>query len=111
MVKLFVMAKRKKGISQEECLKHWLEIHAPLILKTLPGIRKYVQNHALQIEATGEPPFDGMAELWFDDLDSWRKAAEFYLGSEGKVIREDEEKFLDLTSHQSFVCQEKMIKD
>jgi uncharacterized protein (TIGR02118 family) len=111
MVKLFVMAKRKKDISQEECLKHWLEIHAPLILKTLPGIRKYVQNHALQIQAAGEPPFDGMAELWFEDLDSWRKAAEFYLGPEGKVIREDEEKFLDMTSHQSFVCQEKIIKD
>jgi len=111
MVKLFVMAKRKKGISREECLKHWQEVHAPLILKTLPGVKKYVQNHALTLPVAGEPPFDGLAELWFDDLESWRKAADFYMGDSGKIIRDDEENFLDVHSHQSFVCEEIVIKD
>ena len=111
MVKLFVMARRKKGISREECLRHWVENHAPLILKTMPGIVRYVQNHALALNVAGEPPFDGMAELWFEDEAAWRKAADFYMSEEGKVIREDEEAFLDVRSHQSFVCEEKIIKE
>jgi len=109
MVKLFVMAKRKKGITLEECLQHWRDFHAPLIAENLPGIKRYVQNHAVKLPVAGEPPFDGMAELWLDDLDAWHRIADFYMSDRGEIIREDEEKFLDLSTHTSFVCEEIVV--
>ena len=41
----------------------------------VPGVRRYVQSHALlQGYAKGELLFDGIEELWFDDIAAFRTA-------------------------------------
>ncbi|MFQ5904227.1 MAG: EthD domain-containing protein [Candidatus Binatia bacterium] len=109
MVKVITLVKRKDGLTQEEFSRYWEEKHGPLIAKVFPGVRRYVQNHAARLPGGGAPQVDGVVELWFDDLEAWRAAADFYLGDEGKVIRDDEEKFLDRNKMVFFVAQEKVI--
>ena len=111
MVKVIAMLKRKDGLTLEEFLRYWKGKHGPLILKLFPELKRYVQNTPVRLPRGGELQFDGIAELWFDDLESWRRAADFYLGDEGKPIRDDEERFLDRSKLVFFVAEEKLVTD
>ena len=66
MVKLVALLRRPLGISTEEFKEWWLEDHVSKV-RVYPGLRKYVVSLSVP-SALGEPIFDGMAELWFDDL-------------------------------------------
>ncbi len=109
MVKVMALLKRKNGITLEEFSRYWRETHAPLALKTLPGLRRYVQNHALRL-SKGEPPFDGVAEIWLDDMQSWRDMVAFMGTEGGRAIREDEERFLDRGKTVFLLVEEKVMK-
>jgi uncharacterized protein (TIGR02118 family) len=65
VVKVVALIKRKDGTTREEFLEHWSTRHAEIVGE-LPGLRRYVQNHAL--EHRNVWPFDGAAELWFDSV-------------------------------------------
>lgn len=67
MVKMVVFFKRKPGMSVDAFTTYWRTTHADLVVK-LRGIRRYVQSHTLLSGyRKGEPVYDGIAELWFDD--------------------------------------------
>ncbi|MFC1822288.1 EthD domain-containing protein [Thermodesulfobacteriota bacterium] len=111
MVKLLAFLYRKEGITFEEFSRYWNENHGPLVKRLLPGVRRYVQNHAYQGAGKAEPPFDGVAELWFDDFQNWEKAAAALAGEEGKQIQKDELNFLDQSKSMFFISEEKVIKE
>ncbi len=73
MVKMVIMLSRKPGLTMEEFQQHWLEVNAALVA-CVPGVRRYVQNHAIaEVYARRPMTHDGFAEFWFDDLSSlWR---------------------------------------
>lgn len=110
MIKLIQLLKRKGGLTQEEFSQYWEEIHGPLAAKMIPKLRKYVHNYPIRLSKGGEPPIDGIAELWFNDLESWRESVNWYRSDEGKVIREDEDKFIDKSKLVVFVAEEKVVK-
>ena len=110
MVKLMGMLKRKDDITPEEYYRYWHDVHAPLVLKMVPGIIKYIQNHAVRLSSGGEPQFDGVAEVWFEDLVTWRKFSDLYLSEAGKPIRDDEDNFLNRKKMVFLVVEEKVIK-
>jgi uncharacterized protein (TIGR02118 family) len=93
MVKLLAIASRHPGLSHEEFFDHWFNVHGPLGAK-VPGLRRYVQNHGI-VEAHAvlrglrEVTHDGWSELWFDDLDSLRRAM---ATPEWQAMREDGER-------------------
>jgi uncharacterized protein (TIGR02118 family) len=112
MVKLVGMMKRKPGMSAEEFHRYWRDVHAPFVMgisEFTRYVRKYVQSHAVDAQASvpgagGAPPFDGLAEIWFESLDDMRKAfAEPRYLSE---IRADELKFLDLPNCVALMVEE-----
>ncbi len=114
MVKLIYCITRKPGLSVEEFQRYWRETHGP-IAGAIPGVRRYVQCHVLpelyarQSAAAGQsPPYDGAAELWFDDLDAMRAAMQ---SPELKAALEDEKNFIDHTRVASFVTVEKPVVD
>jgi uncharacterized protein (TIGR02118 family) len=79
MIKVLSLLTRKEGLSHEQFVKHWLEVHGPLALP-VPGIRRYVQSHITGTRtradiAETEVEIDGFAELWYDDEDSLRRSA------------------------------------
>ena len=79
MIKLLALLTRKEGLSHEQFVKHWYEIHAPLA-HAVPGIRRYVQSHITGTRSRPDIPdtaveVDGIAELWYDDAASYERAA------------------------------------
>jgi len=109
MVKLIVCAKRKPGITHEEFDRYWRENHGPLI-KSVPEVirhvRKYVQCHIVKNAAPlgAGSDFDGVAELWFDNVDELSKA--FTEPRYLEIIRPDELRFVDLANCVSMVTEE-----
>ena len=71
MVKLVSLMKRKQGLSREDFANWAVKEHSPLGLK-FPGVRGY----HISVLAPDQPEteFDGVFELWFDDMDSLQKA-------------------------------------
>ena len=110
MVKLVVLVKKKEGMSSEEFHRYWKENHGPLALKTVPELKKYVQNHTVKM-GKSEPPYDGMAEIWFENMDAYRAYLSFYMGDSGKVIRDDEDRFLDKNKMVVFTAEENVMKE
>src|SRR5436190_170417 len=60
----------RPGVSPKEFQAYWHDVHAPLVLK-LPGVQRYVQSRPVVIPGK-DPPYDGMAEVWYDDIESLR---------------------------------------
>jgi uncharacterized protein (TIGR02118 family) len=86
MVKAIFIAARIPGLTPAEFSDHWFEVHGSLAAK-LPGLRRYVQNHAIPEAYAARPmTHDGWAELWFDDLASLQAA---FQSPEAQALRED----------------------
>ena len=81
MYKVIWLVKFRPDKSREEVVRWWREEHGPLAAKT-PGMLRYVQNYwtdALDqttqlADPSGRPMFDGHAEHWFADFDSYQAA-------------------------------------
>ncbi len=63
----------KNGLDRAEALRYWRDTHGPIIAK-VPGVRRYVQQHAVGAP-DGQPPFLGVASLSFNDQESFGAAA------------------------------------
>ena len=109
MVKLITLAKRKEGLTHEEFAEYWEKKHGPLVVKLLKHAKKYIQNHPVILPGGKELPFDGIAEIWFDDVESQRASAAWYQTDEGKPIRDDEAKFMDRSKMVFIIAEEKVI--
>ena len=107
MVKLIYSFKRKAGLSVEEFQRYWRETHGPIAAR-IPGVRRYVQNHTLpELYDTKHPPaYDGVAELWFDDLESMRAG---FASPENQAAREDEKNFIDHSDAVMIIAEEKPV--
>lgn len=92
MVKLVYCISRKPELSPEEFSHYWEHVHGP-IGRRIPGLRRLVQSHAVA-HPRGFPPadFDGVAELWFDDLSALVAARR---SPEWRASTEDEANFID----------------
>jgi len=72
--KIYVLMKRKPGMSLDEFRQYSLHSHAPKALE-LPGLRRYLQCHVRDSYYTlGESRFDAISQLWFDDEEALEKA-------------------------------------
>jgi uncharacterized protein (TIGR02118 family) len=79
MIKALSLLTRRDGITHEQFVKHWLEVHAPLA-HAVPGISRYVQSHIIGMRSRPDIPdtdvnVDGIAELWFEDAAAFERAA------------------------------------
>lgn len=95
-------------MSVEEFQAYWRGTH-PAVVVRLPGVRRYVQSHTrLAGYRKGEPIYDGIAEVWFDD----GKAMHALRGtSEIAAVDADEVRFIDGPSKRVIVTDEHVIKD
>jgi uncharacterized protein (TIGR02118 family) len=120
MIKLTFCLRRRPDLSVEEFQRYWREVHAPLVAARADvlNIRRYVQVHtaaepglheAFRRRNDGAPePYDGVAELWFDDLAAFgRDTPEARQAS--AELRADEANFIDLPNSPMWVGVEHPI--
>lgn len=106
MLKQLSIFRRREDLPQETFRDYWRNRH-PEVVTRLPGIRRYVQNHVTRV-LRGEPAWDGIAEVWFDDIESMRANA----GSQVLAdIRADEANFIAAGSMVSIVTHEHVFVD
>ncbi|HEX5325830.1 MAG TPA: EthD family reductase [Acetobacteraceae bacterium] len=79
MIKVLSLLSRKDGLTHEQFVRHWRDVHGPLAL-SVPGIRRYVQSHITGTRTRADIPqsdvaIDGIAELWYDDEEALRRSA------------------------------------
>jgi uncharacterized protein (TIGR02118 family) len=113
MIKSITLAYRKPGMSHEEFCKYWQEQHGPLAAKMIPGLRKYVQNHALILPGS-QYEGDGLVEMWFDSLEDQKKSFEFIMSPAGRPLMEDGQKFCGSGPTKgagAWIVEEHVIKD
>src|SRR5262245_56579705 len=108
MVKAIAFFKRRAGMAVDEFQAYWRTRH-PEVVTRLAGIRRYVQSHTRPAAyAKGEPIYDGIAELWFDDT----RAMHALRGTPAMAALEaDEAVFIDRATMRLLLTEEHVIKD
>ena len=110
MIKSIALAHRKTGMTREEYNKYWKEQHAPLAARLIPGVRKYVQNHFVDIPGM-EFEGDGIVEMWYDDVESFNKAMKFIHSDAGKELVIDGGKFAEMKPGGLWIVEEHVVLD
>ena len=108
MIKTISLLTRKEGLSREEFVKHWVEVHAPLA-HAVPAVRRYVQSHVVEERRRPDIPttdveIDGIAELWYDDRAAMERAN---ASPEAKALHADGALFIGRI--KSYITEEKVI--
>jgi uncharacterized protein (TIGR02118 family) len=103
------MAPRAAGLTPEACQAHWRSAHADAA-HSLPGLRAYVQNHAVLRDGRPllpYPGFDVCAETEFDDLAAMDAAfaGEQYRGA----IVADELRLIDKARFAHALCERRGV--
>lgn len=121
MIKLTFALRRAPHLSREQFQRYWREQHAPLVEKHREalGIRRYVQVHTadtgantlLRASRGGPESYDGVAELWFDDLTSLEAAPSAAAAEAARELLEDERRFIDLASSPLWLGREHAVID
>jgi uncharacterized protein (TIGR02118 family) len=62
------------SIDREKALAHWRTAHAEIV-RSIPGVRRYVQHAALRSPDGLPAPFLGIAERAFDDEEAFGAAS------------------------------------
>jgi uncharacterized protein (TIGR02118 family) len=119
MIKLVFVLHRREGLSREEFQRYWRETHAPLVAERAEaiGARRYVQVHTLETPLDGAlsehrrgEPYDGVAELWWDSVESLAEAFGSEAGGEAAAaLLADEAEFIDLERSAIWLAQEHVV--
>ena len=122
VIKLVFCLTRKEGLSRAEFQTYWRETHAPLVASVAEtlNIRRYHQLHTVDdaindpIRASrgGPPSYDGVAELWWDSLETLAAPGQTDEGrAAGAMLLEDERTFIDLSRSPLFFSEEHEVVD
>ncbi len=103
MIKIMAVLKRKDGMSREDFIAYWRTTHIPMV-KTLPGLRKFVCNVVVddfqQQNYPAVDQFDGCSELYFDDVEAADRA---FNSEQGRINGADALHFI---GRRLFLCTE-----
>jgi uncharacterized protein (TIGR02118 family) len=106
MIKLVYCITKKPGMSDEAFFHYWEQVHGPIGAR-IPGLRRLVQSHRIAGPGDARPAdYDGMAELWFDDLPALLAAR---ASPEWRAASADEAHFIDATKTAYFISEEHLI--
>ena len=121
MLKLTFCMHRLPHLTRDEFQNYWMNQHplsAPRNAAEVLGIRKYVQVFSIPEEDNkqvkeirdGADEFDGVAEIWIDDLETF--TTKWKTGEGKKTFEsflEDEKNFVDWERSVCFLAEEKVV--
>ena len=103
MIKLSILMVRRSDLTYEQFIEHWREVHGPLFAaqsESKQYVRRYIQDHRTgdALPGTTVSNFDGIAEIWFDDM----SGAKAFFESDGyrRNVIPDEEARIEPVSWQ-----------
>ena len=102
MVKLVFILHKHPELTEEECLRYWRDTHGPIAAK-IPGLLKYVQNRQVAAALPFAPLCDGLAELWFNSVESMHNSL---ASPEGQAASADAAKCFDMARSSMIVVEE-----
>jgi len=112
MFKQVCLLTRRPGMSMEEFIDYYENMHAPLLASMMPQARRYVRRFVqpeggMAFGDLPEVPFDCLMELWWDSREEF-EACMASLGESGKFeqIYEDEEKIFASHDNPVFSVEE-----
>ncbi len=117
MIKLMMCLRRNPKLSREEFQDYWKNSHAPLFMKNAQVMKakKYVQSHTLNSPLNDGmkasrgmmDAYDGVAEVWFaSEAELMEVMGSDDMARLGKVLMEDEQKFIDHGASSAFIVTE-----
>jgi uncharacterized protein (TIGR02118 family) len=120
MVKFVYVVRRRADLSPEAFREYWLKKHGPLVSSFAQTLRakRYVQSHTLDTplnQAAQQPrgtdrPYDGITEIWWDDLEQLTAALQTPEGQRANsILAEDEGRFCELSQCSVFFTEEHNI--
>jgi len=95
---------RRADLSHEQCLAAWKGEQHVSIVKTVPGLGRWVQNHVASLPHEGVA--DGIGELWFDDAAARAHGME---SSQMAAAVEDAKRFLDMGRSYALIVDEHVV--
>jgi len=105
MVKVVLLLHRRADMSTDDFRRYWHEQHRPLV-ERLPGLRRLVLNDVLRSPDGAEAACDGIAEDWFDSVESMQAA---FASPEAQAVSADVVNFLDLSRFQVLMVAEQEV--
>ncbi len=121
MLKLTFCMHRLPHLTREQFQNYWENKHplsAPSNAVEVLGIRKYIQvfplseadNSSVKKVRNGSNEFDGVAEIWIDDLETFTTKWKTGEGKEAfESFLEDEKNFVDWERSVCFLAEEKVV--
>ena len=110
MIRLTYLLRRKSAMSLDDFQGYWREVHGPLIASHEVHLNclRHVQVHTIEDESrvtmasargTMEPPYDGVIELWWENIEALERVLETDTGQRAAAeLLEVERQFIDLAS-------------
>jgi len=108
MIRVVYVLRRRSGMSLDEFYKYWFNNHGPLVAShaTHMAIKRYIQVHTMDTPANRAmkefrglaEPYDGVAELWWENLEILmeRAATSEYQQAQQELLG-DEKQFIDFS--------------
>ncbi|MGH7916385.1 MAG: EthD family reductase, partial [Candidatus Binataceae bacterium] len=108
MIKVMSAFKRKPVMTLEAFTEYWRATHAAIVAK-IPGIKTYYQAQTIESAyRDGEPLYDGLAEINYEDTAAMHQAA---LTVEARAGLADDDNFLDMSTFVAILTSEVMQKE
>ena len=99
--KISFLVTAKDGTDYDAFFTHWLNVHVPNVKSTMEAVGgfRYVVSHSMEPQ---EEPCAGLAELYFEDEDSWRRYGQT-IKLDGMEEWVDSERMLVLRAHTEMI--------
>jgi len=104
MAKVIFILQRRRDQSREQCLQYWSGAKHTGIVRKVPGLTKWVQNHV--VGGPSESQCDGIGEMCFEDEQAMTAALN---SPEMAAAVDDAKNFLDMERTGMVIVQEHVI--
>jgi uncharacterized protein (TIGR02118 family) len=105
MFKTMFFLYRRLGTTFEEFQRYSTDVHVPMVA-AVPGVERYVVNHAIANPAANAAACDAVAELWFRSEQDFQAAL---VSPEGVAVLGDQANYLDLERTHVLIMDEAVI--
>ena len=92
MYKEIVVCFKKPELSAEEFSRHWKEVHGPIFVESVPAVKRYIQNHLIQVPGY-EYLGDGLVQMCWDTMETQKKFGVWSNARESEDLADDTPKF------------------